>query len=200
MSKNFNTTMTVKIPADGSPVHRDATFSYFMVRTAAADFEMSFDGQSWFPMAQGEAIGPFVPAESKFWLRALNGVGQDVEVRCSSVANANNRLNIIHDANQFLIVNGRVAPTYLKCGNANIDPGDTLNIPGVDAGNLRKDILIFNLDGANNLFVQAGAVIGGVIYAQDNLPLETSDVVTIKNTNAAAVPVAWIEIYYAPIA
>ncbi|MEI6197621.1 MAG: hypothetical protein WCS42_25180 [Verrucomicrobiota bacterium] len=196
MSKNFNTTDTISIPADGSPVSRDITFRYFMVRTAKADFEMSFDGQSWFPMAQGEAIGPFEPAETKVWFRAIAGA-VDVEFRASSVANSNNRLNIIKDISQSSLYL-KEPPTFAIGGNSDMANGTTAAIAGDYDGKQRRSLKIYNLSAAGQLTIQdADGNTCGAIPPGGNDEFLTSDTVKIRNDSGAVLSVAWMEIYYA---
>ena len=198
-NQNFNSTYTVNVSADPTPVRQDCTFTHMLVRTADYDFEMSLDGSSWFPMAQGEAFGPLPTKQDVIYLRSLNGNAQAITFRCSNVMNVNSRLNIIHDANQVLSVGAKIPATYMVCSNYNLAAGTEQNIIGVNAGNNRKDIIITNLDAASVLTVQnAVGGSGAVVWPQDNLPLETSDTVKIRNDTGAAIAVLILEIYYAP--
>jgi hypothetical protein len=185
------------LTADGNPLFRNFVGSFFICTGADQDFQMSFDGQTWFKGFQGQRIQGF--PFTKLYFRSSQGVDTDIEFFVGNVNMDDTRLSIVHDENQILSVGSKVPATYLVAGNAVINPGATLTIAGGNAGNQRKDIVIRNLDAANNLAVQSSlGITGDIILPLDFWPSETSDTVKVQNPNGAAVSVCWFETYYSP--
>jgi hypothetical protein len=196
MSQNFNTSYNITLPADGTPVKQPASFNYFVCRKADSDFEMSFNGQDWFPMAQGEGFGPMGLLETTLYFRTIDGYEQTIQIRCSTMMNVNNRLNIIHDENQILSVGTKLPATYLVPSNYVIPANGTQNIVGVNQGNQRKQIIVKNLDLNNAVGVGKAGIVGDAIEPRDDWTLETSDTVQIINQSNAPISVAVLEVYY----
>ena len=202
-NKNFNSTYTLNLAADGTPSRQACSFTHLLVRTALYDFEMSLDGSSWFPMAQGEAFD-LMPGTKldEIFLRSSNNTAQAVTFRASSMMNSNSRLNIVSTGNAQLPVQVLEPQTKIKPQSFTLDAAGGANpskiISAAASLTGRKSIKIFNLDAASAIYVaNAAGQIGGVIWNQDSLELVTTADINIINSSAAPVNVLVMEIYYA---
>jgi hypothetical protein len=183
------------LPADGSPFYTPMAGEFFLCSKANFAFEMSLDGGSFFPMAQGLNFN-ISPGYKGLWFKATSGSDTAIEFYSSNFRVADSRLSIIKDVSQSSLYI-KNAPTTTLAGSAAIAPGSTVTISGGNGGGLRKAVIITNMDAALGVDIQdSDGTTGGLIYATEKVTLETSDTIKIKNNNGVAVNIAWIEIYF----
>ncbi len=196
--KNFTQTKSRHLKETGEVEQINlGSFSYLLFYTATNEFEFSFDGEAFSAANQGLNFGPFTPEKTLF-LRSKNRLACDVVFYAGNFPVIDARLSIIHDANQFLNVAPKIFPTYIVCSNQNLGAGATMQVVGGNAGHQRKDMVITNLSQNGDVLSVQGAVgaAGAVVFPMDNLPLETSDTVVLKNEGANPIPVMVLETYY----
>ena len=190
---------TLTLDASGSPQRVSINGSFFACSSADWDFEMSFNGQIWFHMAQGLQLRFSGDGFADLYFRSSNGENNNIAFYTGSVVVADSRLNLVKTVNSgnaaLPIIS---AETFLVGASVAINPGSSVTIPGGLGGYQRKHIKITNLDAVNSLTVKdANGVQGGAVFAASAEVYETSGDVTLKNESGAAIAVAWFEVYYA---
>lgn len=170
--------MKVTVKATGETEERSAGgFSYIYIRSATANFQISFDGNEWSDAHQNDNWGPITG--HRIYFRALNGAASTI------TADVGRKPFVTQDTS----VKSQPADTYAKSGLDGAIAGNaTQTFNGVNGTDKRKSIAVQNLDaGGNTVTVQDGSG-NALAVLQAGWPpwvREVGGTIKVKNTNGA---------------
>jgi len=188
MIPNLNTSVVVLAP--GETRQFAVSGQFFFCTAATAPFSMSIDGGSYNTILAGIAF-PTAQPFSRLLLQDTSGSGCAITFMTGEAGIA------YYPPSVTSITKG--APTYTK-GSATIalGAGATWDFLGLDGANVRKQIVVTNLDGAAQILkiLDKTGVIGATVYPQRGWTIETSGKVTVKNPNGGAINFEVLETFY----
>lgn len=163
---------------------------YFLVRSAAEEFEMKIPGGNFFKISQGEGFD--LGDEDRFTklhFRRVPGstVSQDVKIRTSDCYMFDARLSIVRG--RFAAI--MQAPTVWTAHSATIAAGAALDLTAAHPtfpDYLRKATIVTNMDPAVDLEIlnSADATLDTVLFRTTKL-YEVSEGIKVKNNTGAPV-------------
>jgi len=105
------------------------------------------------------------------------------------------RLNTLVD--RQIAVGTIDSPTRVVRSAGNLAVNGILAIPGTNAGNRRKLVLIFNKSADDDLEVlDSNGAAAGTVWPRSTLPIETGDDLKIQNSGANIITYRVLELYY----
>jgi len=176
------------LPYDTQPM--GITGSVLVFDTSTASFLLSMDGGEYFQIRAGWSINLGDGTFSRLIFQNPTGAAITIGFYVGNAAMAY--------ASQATILTVKDPATYVKAGAVQINAGATLQYNGTDGANVRKQIVVTNLDAALDLDVldQAGNPCG-LVFARSAWTIGTSGLVQLKNNQAAPLAIRVAEIFYA---
>ncbi|MCX7790157.1 MAG: hypothetical protein N2378_05920 [Chloroflexaceae bacterium] len=197
--QSFLSHHTLTVPA-GQTRRVNVTGTYFLCSESSAPFRLRLGDREATFFSAGLAVR-FQPGDWFAFIEITNPGSADNEIEffvgTAEVIDA--RLNVVTDRPPAAVTVHITPPkTYLKTHTiTSLAPAAEESCPGTDSGNRRKEILVTNLDGTNDLEIRtaAGASIGFVL-ARTAWVLETDDDLKVVNSAAAAIACRIAEVFY----
>ena len=186
---------TTQVPASGSPVQETlGGFKYFIIRSATAAVQVSFDGNVWHDAEPNDLLNP--TDASRVYLRSTNSVAATVVFSYSktplSVQDTATSSASVTPQGNLGIANGAAAANGLPACDANgflsITNGMLLKLAGTSPTGNRRQILILSVS-ANGAALQVliSATVGFMSIAPgSSFPLVTDSDFYISGSGGTA--------------
>jgi len=171
------------------------TGSVFVCKSATARFKMRFDAGEEIDMDQGWSV----VVGNEMWGRLVFINTTAAEITLSFYAGS----NAMQYASQATTMSVKPVSTRLVVGGPStisvLPAGTAYTIPGTNAGQIRKQIVITNLDGSRNLLIYAGPLLldhaCACVFPETAWTIESDVSLTIYNPDVSGMAVLILETY-----
>lgn len=186
---SFFSRKVLTVPA-GLTVPVSITGNNFVCTSATGQFFVKFDGGEEFPMDTG--MGFKLLPEDFFGILEIRNPSASDSIDIAFYAGRGDITKIVVEA--------KLAPTRLLAGGPShveiIGAGVSLTVPGTNAGQRRKQIIVTNMDLSSDLTVLVGTVRAARIFPRTAWTFETDATVVLKNETGSTMVVNILETYY----
>jgi hypothetical protein len=180
---------TVTVPANQTlPVAK--TGSVFFCVSASARFSMNFGGGEDIDMASGWKINaPF---------KRLLFINTTAAPLVISFYTGQGSIDYSLPPLELLNTTVKNASTYAKGGgNRTLQPGEYIDLTGLDGTHARKQVVVTNLSLAGNLTLIASGANMSTVLPVSSWTIETNSALRIANLGAVPVDLVFGEVFYA---